>query len=646
MKNVYFVQVDITADAGSRNVYLPYTAGLLAANAWTSEAVRTRFLLKDFLFLRDKIGDVLSSLEAPAVMLFCCYCWNTEYNKALAKAVKAAYPDCVIVFGGHNVPDDTSFLEAFPYIDILSHGEGEATVKALLEALALGAPLASVFNVSFRTQSGECVHTPAAQACGTDYPSPYLEGLFDGILRRYPGISFNATLETTRGCPYHCAYCDWGPLESRVRMFPMERVKAEILWMSEHKIAFLWEVDANFGLFERDAEIADFLVETRKRTGYPERMRVNYAKNNPQTVFEITQKFRDCNFDRGGATLSFQSMSPEVLRNIGRTNRDIAFYKALLTEYNRENIRTYSELILGLPGETYESFIRGVGMLFEIGQHFVYHVFSCILLPNSLMGQKAYIEKYGIRTVRARIESAHARNDPDEIPEYNEVIVETGTLSRAEWVRAKAFNLLATVMHASGLLRVFAVYAYVENRLPYERFYNDMLSYMEAGAGLRFPSLFMRLAARFEALSRAMPVPNLTFAPCGDVVWEDHEYFVLCALAEDDLFYRELTPFLRRFVPDETLFADLLAYQRAVLRRPQSAECRLHLQYDVHGFISDAYVSDFHPVRSRRSLLVLRDSAPMPDWPSFGKQVIWYGRMGWASYKDDISQLPADAPVL
>ena len=51
-------------------------------------------------------------------------------------------------------------------------------------------------------------------------------------------------------------------------------------------------------------------------------------------------------------------------------------------------MKTYSELILALPGETYESFIKGIGKLFEIGQHFVFEVYNCMLLPNAVMGQK------------------------------------------------------------------------------------------------------------------------------------------------------------------------------------------------------------------------------------------------------------------
>lgn len=636
MNNVYFVQVDVSASLGAQNAYLPYTAGILAANAWTSDVVKNHFLFKEFIFLREDIAGVVARMESPAVIAFSNYCWNTEYNKALAAAAKERFPDCITVFGGHNVPNDDSFLEAYPFIDILCHGEGEDTVKILFEALATGADLADVPNISFRSGDG-LVRTESKCQKTLDYPSPYLEGWFDPIVEAHPEITFNVILETSRGCPNQCAYCDWGLLKSRVRMFPLERIKAEIRWMSEHKIAFVWGADANFGLFNRDLEIADALVRAKETTGYPERMRMNYAKNNYENVFAIVKKFKECEFDRIGATLSFQSLSPVVLKNIGRSNADLEFYKNLLVKYKKENMKTYSELILGLPGETYESFAKGIATLFEIGQHFVFEVYGCILLPNSIMGQKEYVEKFGIKTVRSEIIRPHFQNEAFAIPEYNNIVVETNSMPREMWVRSQTFFYLAKAMHGNGLLRAFAIYLHNEMGVPYDRFYDGILCYYEENPSLFGAGLCREIKERAAELSLGVNNRKLQFAPCGDIIWDDHEYFVLNALYRKDDFYNEMLPYLRRFgIPDD-VFADLLNYQKNILRAPFSEACTADLRYDVHGYLSDAYVNDIHPLTMRAHTLVMRDSDPKNDWPSFGKHVIWYGRMGWASYKDDVT---------
>lgn len=637
MKNVYFVQVDVSATLGVQNAYLPYAVGILAANAWTSEIVKNTYCFKEFIFLREDIESVVQRLDNPAIVAFSNYCWSTEYNKALASAIKQQYPQCIIVFGGHNVPDDFSFLEEYSFIDYLIHGEGEEPLKSLFEALAQESNIGSVPNISFRDTNGVCIRTHTEVPAGLDYPSPYLDGWFDDIIAAHPDITFNTILETSRGCPHQCAYCDWGLLKSKVRLFPLDRIKAEIRWMSEHKIAFVWGADANFGLFSRDLEIADALVEAKETTGYPERMRMNYAKNNYENVFAIVKKFKECNFDRIGATLSFQSMSPVVLKNIGRSNSELDFYKSLLTKYNKEHMQTYSELILGLPGETYESFIKGIAKLFEIGQHLVFEIYACILLPNAILGQKDTIEKFGIKTVKSEIIRAHIQNQAFDIPEYINIITQTNSMSRDMWVRAMTFFFLAKAFHGNGLLRTFAIYLYCEMGVPYEEFYDGIIDYFENNPALFTSRLYFEIKAHAKEQSIGTDNRKFVFEPCGDIVWEDHEYIVLQILNQPDLFYSDMMEYLKKYKIPEDIFLDLIAYQKSIMRRPDDEEQIICLKYDVHGFLSDVYINKIHPLKKKKHILSLRDTKVQRGWRDFGKYVIWYGRMGWSSYKDDIT---------
>ncbi len=637
-KNVYFVQVDVSASANSQNAYLPYTAGILTASAFSSDTVKKNCEFKEFIFLREDTDTVVSRMEEPAFVGFSCYCWSTEYNKLLAKKIKEKFPSCLIVFGGHDVPDDFGFMEKNPFIDVLCHGEGEETVKDLLEAFVQEKSFDTVNNISFRNADGKYIRTDTRLQTTLDYPSPYLEGWFDNIISNHPEINFNAILETSRGCPNQCAYCDWGPLKTKTRLFPMDRVKAEIRWMCEHKIAFVWGADANFGMYDRDLEIADELVKAKKETGYPERMRMNYAKNRADNVFAIVKKFKECEFDRIGATLSFQSMSPEVQKNIGRSNSSLDFYKELLLKYNKEKMRTYSELILGLPGETYESFIKGIGMLFETGQHFVFEIYNCILLPNSLMGQKEYIEKYGIKTVNVEIVRAHFNNTSFSVPEYNNIIVETNTMSREDWIKASVFGHMVKALHGNGLIRIFSLYLRYEMGIEFERIYDAVLTYMEENPDLFISKLCCKIKEKAKKLSQGISNEKLLFEPTGEIVWEDHEFFVLNSLLHTDRFYEEITPFLKQYdIPDD-IFSDILSYQKAILRKPFEKEKEITLEYDIHGFATDIYRNNIHPLEKRHTVLRLKDSKPHDNWQDFAKYVIWYERIGWASYKDDITE--------
>ena len=428
-------------------VYLPYTAGVIVANAWRSSRVASLYEFKDFIFIRKNIEQVVTEMESPAVVGFSNYCWNTEYNLALAAEIKKMFPDCVTVFGGHNIPHNTTFLENNPQVDYLCFGEGEITFGNLLEAL--DGDVSAVPNIAYR--NGEnCVMSEEKFLCSDDYASPYLDGWFDGLLERYPELEFNTIIETSRGCPNRCAYCDWGLLKEKTRFFPLDKVFAEIEWMGRNKIRFVWGADANFGISPDDLLIADAFVEAKEKYGYPERVRINYSKSNRERVLEIVRRFNRKGIDRAGATVSLQSLSPVVLENIGRKNMSLENFQKDFGVYHEENLQVYSELILGLPGETYDSFVDGICKLFEIGQHFIFEVYNCIVLPNSILGQPDYMKKFGIKTSNSEIVRYHCDADAYYIPEKTDIITQTDSMSCEMWQKSAAFGGFTQAMHGCG----------------------------------------------------------------------------------------------------------------------------------------------------------------------------------------------------
>lgn len=639
MKNVYFVQADITADIKGKSAYLPYTAGVLVASAFSSKTVSENCCFKEFVFYRENIDDVVSRMENPSFVGFSCYSWNTEYNKALAKRIKEKFPDCLIVFGGHEVGDSFDLLEENSFINVLCHGEGEETIKNLLEAFSLGKPFDDVANISFRKSTDEFVRTNSKAQETLDYPSPYLDGWFDDIIKNHPDTTFNATIESSRGCAYRCAYCDWADAKSKIRFAPFDRLVKEIKWLSDHKIAFVWGADANFGLNDRDLKLVDELIKIKNETGYPERVRWNYAKNKSENVFAIVKKLKDCNLDRIGATLSFQSLSPIVLENIGRKNLPLDFYKDLLAEYRKENMRCYSEFILGMPGETYESFTQGMATLFEIGQHFVFDVYSCIVLPNARMNEKSYIEKHGIKTVRKEMLRDHASVSSFDIPEYNNIIVETNTMSREMWIRSTMFCWIAKTLHGSGFLRAFAMYLHYEMGIGYDTFYDKVLDFLEENKDSSVSELYYEIKNKTENISLGKKNKALVFEPSGDINWTESEYMSLRILEKFDLFFEEIEPFLKQFNIPEDVYNDLLSYQKAIIRRPCDKQHEISLGYDLHNYFENVYVNDYHPLQKREHRLKLVDSTVYDNWQDFSRFVVWYGKMGWSSYKDDITEI-------
>ena len=379
MKNVYFV---VANKAYGKALYLPYVSACLAAYAWSFDEIRTQYNCAEFFFSRKPIEDVLERMESPAVVAFTCYMWTVEYSKALARRIKERYPDCSIVFGGHEICEEDDLASMYPEADYFIFGEGEIPFKNLLAALASDRDFASIPNIAYR-KDGKVKINPREYYCELDYPSPFLTGWFDDCLRDYPEVEFSVALETNRGCPFSCAYCDWSG-ERRTRLFPMEKVFAEIEWCSAHKIEYIFCADGNFGMFERDYEIAKYVVALKQKNGYPFVFNACYAKNSNENVFRISKLFYDNGVNKA-ISLAYQAVSEPVLRNINRQNFTVESFSGIVKRYNEHAIPTFTELILGLPGETMQSFKEGVCTLVEAGQHNAITIYDCQVFRNALL---------------------------------------------------------------------------------------------------------------------------------------------------------------------------------------------------------------------------------------------------------------------
>ena len=623
MKNVYFVQVGFGFDG---SVYLPYAAGTIIANCLRYPEIASVYRFPDIIFFREKLADALDKIEAPDVVAFSCSVWNMEYNKSLARLIRQKYPDCVITFGGHSVKNDGSLLETETYIDILTFGEGEETFAALLRGLDAG-DVSGVPSLAYR-ENGRIVRTPHAPLCDlAELPSPYLTGVFGPLMARYPEFEYLSVIETNRGCPYRCAYCDW-VTEKKMRFFPLEKVKAEIRWLGEHGIAYCFCGDSNFGMFSRDVEIAEYLVETKRKYGYPEVFRPCYEKNSADRVFEICSILNREGMDKG-ATLAYQTLSPVALKNIGRQNLTMEHFSALVQRYNEAGIPTYSELILGLPGEPYESFCRGICRLLENGQHNSLSVYHCEMLPNSDLSDPAYIEKHGIEVIRVAFNHIHSAPEKDEeVKEYSYLVRATASMPPEDWVYANLFSVAVQCFHSLGVLRFFALALHRLQGLSYHDFYTGLLDFILSSGG-RLSALWRSFKQKYEtSLAGDWNYHNEAF---GHVTWFFEEGAFLEIISDYDVFEAELLPFLQRFGLPEDLFCDLKRYQRMMLRKPCETESLYRFSYDLHAWFTGLVAGKEPALIKRDVTLRLTPKKTYDAYPDYARETVWYGRRRGAS---------------
>ncbi len=352
-------------------------------------------------------ADIPAYTAKPGIFLFSNYLWSVSHNLEIAAAIKAASPGSITVHGGPDTPkydgDTERFFRDNPQVDIAVHGEGEVTfaeLLAALEGLQLddGQPdleaLRSVPGLSFRS-GDETVRTGSRDRL-TDIdsiPSPYLDGTLDAYAA---ATESTVIIETNRGCPYGCTFCDWGSATaSRIRKFDLERVFDELEWCAKNGVARIWLADANFGIFERDVEIAEKVADLKRTHGYPKVFGTNYAKNTVKHLTPIVKVMADAGILTEGL-LSLQSMDEGTLTTIRRSNIKTEKYDALAKEFRASSLPLYVDLMVGLPGSTLSSFRDDLQQC--IDREVSARIFSTAMLTNSPMNEPSYREEHKIET--------------------------------------------------------------------------------------------------------------------------------------------------------------------------------------------------------------------------------------------------------
>lgn len=584
-------------------VYLPYSVGLLQAyvQKYSPQPERYEFLLPIYQPLA--VAEAVEQLRGAHVVGFSVYVWNIRLSLAIARALKSLQPDMVIVFGGPQVPDHPEqFLRDNPFVDLVCHGEGEQVFLSILENL----PTRSwelTPSISYLRPDGTCIHTPPIPRLKelSVIPSPYLEGVFDPLMAANPQHRWLVMWETNRGCPFSCSFCDWGSaVASKVNRFDMERLRAEIEWFAQRRINHVFVCDANFGILPRDLEIAEYLVEVSRKYRNYLAISVQNAKNATERTYQIQKTLSQ--IISAGVTLSMQSTNPDTLRNIKRDNISLASFNELQRRYTRDGINTYTDIILGLPGDTYDTLANGVSQLLENGQHNRISFYNCSILPNAEMGDPAYQKRFGLVHVPVPIIHEYdslERTAQIEVQEYIDTVVATNSMPPEAWRRTKVFSWMTELLHFNRLLQVVFV---VLNR-AYGIPYRDLVeAFTTADTGL-FP-VMAEINAMLEARALANQRGEPEYMPEEGwlkVWWPMHQYAFIWVAIEGklDAFYSEAETILGNMLAarlgsyDPVLLQEAVSLNRHMIRVPFIfKDVSLPLTYNVWEFYRQAVHGD------------------------------------------------------
>jgi putative methyltransferase len=461
MKNVYLIQAEITSGPSNEH-YLPFSIGCIWAYANQFEYVKNNYNLKDVVWRRERQKDIIDRIKDPDIIGFSCYVWNHKWNLTLAEKIKNLYPECLIVFGGPSINKEWLHHK---FIDVAMFGEGEEAWATLLEMHLKGDQIPRYWN-------------NPRQLSIENYPSPYTTGFFDKIIIDNPDISWFMMLETNRGCPYHCTFCGWGAdYLNKLKNFNLQRVEEEIKWAITHNIHWMFAIDANSGIMkERDVEVAWMIRRAIESPGSKiRRVTFNHAKNLNESCFEMEKIIQSWTY---GLEMAIQSMHQPTLDAVKRINMGMNNLERAYALCRKHKIRYYTELVLGLPLETKETYINGLMRLMELGQHDSIKTYPATVIPNSEMDSEEYRNKYGIKLIYPkdmyRSPKERMWDEEDLSHETIAMVSSTSTASSQDIADSLTYSWMMSQFHYLGITQLVARYLYEMKKIPYRQYYDAL----------------------------------------------------------------------------------------------------------------------------------------------------------------------------
>jgi hypothetical protein len=369
----------------------------------------------------DKVKLILGHIE-PDVFAVSLYVWNYTIGHQVAQWVKQRWPNCLVITGGPHqyFKHDDNWFRNHPYIDASLPGDcyGELCIQQILDNLDdngdldyntiadLCYPIGKNRRLAYSKHRSTVLDKKKFDYNWTSFAEQkiHVDHFINHARLNNPECKILSILETTRGCPYGCVYCDWGGgINTAVIKKDLDIVKQDLELLCSYDLKYLYIADANLGIFgDRDVEIIKNLVEYRAH--YQTNIKLGYGgfAKTPNKL-EYIKKILKLDVanqlsNSKEIKISMQSLDSEVLKNIDRKNIDL---KSQLIAFEpiakKQKLPLYVEMILGLPGQTLEKFYKELDVLGENWLSVMW--FEWLLLPEAPAYDHAYRTKFSISTL-------------------------------------------------------------------------------------------------------------------------------------------------------------------------------------------------------------------------------------------------------
>ncbi|MFA5859200.1 MAG: radical SAM protein [Elusimicrobiota bacterium] len=619
--------------------YFPYSLGLLVAYAQKYPGNKDLFDFLVPIYKREAVSDAVNNLEPAEIIFFSTYVWNTNISLEIAKKVKKDKPGTLIVFGGPQISirNTEPFLRENPFVDIACIGEGERTFNNILNCYKTG-DYSNVHSIAY-LKDNACHQNVLGDRITElrDIPSPYTTGVFDSLMKANPNENWVGLWETNRGCPFSCTYCVWGSnTQDKIFQHPIEKVYEEIDWFSRNKIEFIFCCDANFGILKRDKDIVEHIIANKEKYGYPKAFSVQNTKNSALKIYEIYKLMSDAGLSKG-VSLALQSVNPSTLESIRRSNVSTETFQELQNIFNDNKIATFTDLIIALPEETYESFRKGTSSIIENGQHNRIQFINLTILTNAEMDDLEYQKKYGFIIKESKIVNIHGNLEADKVQESQRVVVGTHTMPKEDWIKTRVFGWMVSLLYFNKLLQVPFIIMRNKYSIPYHELFDIFMSAEKTAPIISEINKFF--------CEKANDIQNGGYEYCEskewlNIWWPADELMLIKLCTGDRLsgFYREAEALIGKYLEAKhidgynELLHEAVALNQQLLKTPlQQTDLVVDMSYNIWDVYRAKLAGENVELsKGKYCYEIMRTDKKWQSWTDWCREVIWWSNKAGA----------------
>ena len=363
------------SQAESENV--PLAAGCLAA---ALPAAHRKGTEKIAIFPGDEAGTLgdaallqsIVQLE-PAAIGFTCYLWNIERTLWLCRKIKERLSNTTILLGGPEIQPDNRWVWNTGGFDAAVVGEGEETFRRWCDVRKRRSAWVDVPGLWVGPKFAP-PRQPAPPAHLASLPSPYSAGLL--IPRE------TMWLETARGCRYRCKFCAYHQGRRAIRPFAEAEVRANLRLALRHRVREVFLLDPTLNQRRNFGRFIDLLAEENRdhQIQFSAELRAEGIDST------LASELRNANFTE--VEIGLQTVEPAAQAAIGR-RVDLDRFARGAKALRAAGIRTRTDLILGLPGDTIDSMRRAIDFLVDHELFDELQLFPLSLLPGTPLAAEA-----------------------------------------------------------------------------------------------------------------------------------------------------------------------------------------------------------------------------------------------------------------